>query len=83
MLCLNGLLSNNIPLICPCGQHFESAVSSYYTAIIYPQLYNNLLKGGKPVFGVEYNDNNGRVCSEAKKYGIITKYRSNGWHDCW
>ena len=37
---------------------------------------------GKCVFGVEYSDHGGNVCSEAKEYGMIEKYESGGWHNC-
>ena len=46
-------------------------------------LYSGLVKANKAVFGVEYDNNGGKVCSEAKANHMITKYQNGGkWHNC-
>ena len=38
---------------------------------------------GKPVFNVEYNDHNGKVCNEAKQFDLISIYEDGGnWKNC-
>lgn len=44
--------------------------------------YKHMIEDGKAVFNIEYQSHGGRVCSMAKQNGLITKYRSEGWHDC-
>ena len=31
---------------------------------------------------MEYKDYNGRVCDIGRENNILTKYRANGWHNC-
>jgi hypothetical protein len=46
-------------------------------------LYSGLVSANKAIFGVEYKSHGGSVCSTAKKYHMITKYRDNGnWKNC-
>lgn len=36
----------------------------------------------KAVVSVQYNDQGGQVCANAKKYGMVAKYQSGGWKNC-
>lgn len=45
--------------------------------------YKQLSSQNKAAFGVEYDNNGGKVCSVAKEYHMLTKYRTGStWHDC-
>lgn len=36
----------------------------------------------KLVVSVQYNDQNGDVCANAKEYKMLAKYQKNGWENC-